>query len=86
MKSSNLINKITQIVNTYDAIIKCSEYKIIDTGGKIRISLTCGFQSELKFDEVHDKVTLLESKIYAELKDIYPNLVNVIIHAEPCCN
>lgn len=86
MKSSNLINKISQIVNTYDAIIKCSEYKIIDTGGKIRISLTCGFQSKLKFDEVHDKVTLLESKIYAELKDIYPNLVNVIIHAEPCYN
>jgi divalent metal cation (Fe/Co/Zn/Cd) transporter len=37
----------------------------------------------MSFEEVHDLVTILESKIYLRLKELYPKLANVIIHAEP---
>ncbi len=50
---------------------------------KARISLTCLFNTRLSFDEVHDFVTILESRIYLHLKNLYSNLSNVIIHAEP---
>jgi cation diffusion facilitator family transporter len=84
--SSDIIFRIDNLVNAFDSTINCCEHKIIETGGKIRVLLTCEFNNKLKFDEVHDKVTTLESKIYAVLKELYPNLSNVIIHAEPGTN
>jgi cation diffusion facilitator family transporter len=82
-KSEDLISKIHRIINNFDSKINCSESKIVETGGRIRILLTCVFENNLKFDDVHDKVTTIESKIYSEVKELYPNLSNVIIHAEP---
>ena len=82
-KSTDLIGKINRIIDKYDPKIKCSESKIVETSGRIRILLTCIFENNMKFDDVHDKVTTLESKIFSDIKELYPNLSNVIIHAEP---
>ena len=59
------------------------DIKVVNSAGKIRVSLNCTFRNEYSFDEVHDVVTILESKLYLHLKESYPNLSNVIIHAEP---
>ncbi len=45
--------------------------------------MNCIFNTIHSFDEVHDIVTVLESKIYLNLKENHPKLANVIIHAEP---
>ena len=58
----------------------------MNSTGKIRVSLSCSFKSKYTFDEVHDVVTILESRIYLHIKELYPNLSNVIIHAEPSNN
>ncbi|MBL8008682.1 MAG: hypothetical protein JNJ56_14265, partial [Ignavibacteria bacterium] len=55
----------------------------VSTNGKLRLSLICKFNHIYSLDEVHDMVTVLESKIYLDLKEKYPKLTNVIIHAEP---
>jgi divalent metal cation (Fe/Co/Zn/Cd) transporter len=57
--------------------------EVVNTNGKIRVSLSCEFGIDMSFEEVHDLVTILESKIYLRLKELYPKLANVIIHAEP---
>lgn len=82
-KSEELINEIKKIINENKDVTSCNEFSVIITNGKIRVSLTCIFDFHFSLDEVHDIVTLLESKIFAELKGKYPKLSNVIIHAEP---
>ncbi len=82
-KSEELINEIKKIVTENKDVTSCNEFSVIITNGKIRVSLTCIFDFHFSLDEVHDIVTLLESKIFAELKGKYPKLSNVIIHAEP---
>jgi|WetSurMetagenome_2_1015567.scaffolds.fasta_scaffold09131_2 cation diffusion facilitator family transporter len=82
-ESDIIINKIKNItlINELSKIL--SEIKVIETNNKIRILLTCEFDLKLSFDEVHDRVTTLENRIYSDLKIVYPNLASVIIHAEP---
>ncbi len=82
-KSQDMVNEIKKIVSLNKDVTTCSDYSVIITNGKIRISLSCTFDYHFSLEEVHDIVTLLESKILAELKDRYPKLSNVIIHAEP---
>lgn len=82
-KSSDMINEIKQIVSSNKDVISGSDYNVIITNGKIRVSLNCIFDYHFSLDEVHDIVTLLESKILSQLKEKYPKLSNVIIHAEP---
>ncbi len=41
---------------------------------------------EFSFEEVHDTFTILESRIFITLKELFPNIANVIIHAEPSAN
>ncbi|MDD5361099.1 MAG: cation diffusion facilitator family transporter [Ignavibacteria bacterium] len=81
--SSDLIANIHKILSAEDKIEDYGDIRVMNSAGKIRVSLNCSFKSEYTFDEVHDVVTILESRIYLHIKEIYPNLSNVIIHAEP---
>lgn len=81
--SNDLIDNIRKILDNEDKIEDYSDIKIMNSSGKIRISLNCIFKQKYTFEEVHDVVTILESKIYLHIKEIYPNLANVIIHSEP---
>lgn len=82
-KSEGMITEIQKIISQNKDVTSCGAFSVIITNGKIRVSLNCTFDYHFSLDEVHDIVTLLESKILAELKGRYPKLSNVIIHAEP---
>ncbi len=82
-KSEDMITEIQKIIGENNDVTSSGDYNVIITNGKIRVSLNCTFDYHYSLDEVHDIVTLLESKILAELKGRYPKLSNVIIHAEP---
>lgn len=82
-KSRELIRNVENILNEKDYIKKYYDIKVINSNEKLRVSLNCEFDNTFTFEEVHDKVTILESKIYLRIKELYPNLSNVIIHAEP---
>ncbi len=81
--SKEMIREVNNILDESRDVISSSDIHVISTNGKIRVSLTCVFNYIHSFDEVHDIVTVLESKIYLNLKENYPKLANVIIHAEP---
>lgn len=81
--SNDLIDNIRKILDKEEKIEDYDDIKVVNSAGKIRISLSCSFKQNYTFDEVHDVVTILESKIYLHVKELYPNLSNVIIHAEP---
>lgn len=81
--SNEIIREVGNILSECSDVISSSDIQVISTNGKIRISLNCVFNSIHSFDEVHDIVTVLESKIYLNLKENHPKLANVIIHAEP---
>ncbi|MEO8665341.1 MAG: cation diffusion facilitator family transporter [Ignavibacteria bacterium] len=81
--SNEIIREVNRILADCNEVVSSSEIQVISTNGKMRISLNCVFNYIYSFDEVHDIVTTLESKIYLNLKENYPKLVNVIIHAEP---
>jgi divalent metal cation (Fe/Co/Zn/Cd) transporter len=74
---------VQDILEENSQVISGNEIQVVSTNGKIRISMNCLFNFIHSFDEVHDIVTILESKIFIQLKDKYPKLSNVIIHAEP---
>jgi divalent metal cation (Fe/Co/Zn/Cd) transporter len=81
--SNEIIREVNNILSECSDVISSSDIQVISTNGKIRISLNCVFNYIHSFDEVHDIVTVLESKIYLNLKENHPKLANVIIHAEP---
>lgn len=81
--SNEIIREVNNILEECSDVISSSDIQVISTNGKIRISLNCVFNYIHSFDEVHDIVTVLESKIYLNLKENHPKLANVIIHAEP---
>lgn len=78
-----LIDAIRTILDNEKDVISYDDLKVISANGKIRISLICYFEKDRAMEEVHDIVTLLENKIYIHLKEKYPDLTYVIIHAEP---
>jgi len=82
-KSTDLIRHIENILKEKNYLKRYYDIKIVSSNDKLRVSLSCEFKSGMTFEEVHDKVTIMESKIYLHIKGIYPNLANVIIHAEP---
>lgn len=82
-RSNEIIRIVKNITEQQKEINSYHDIKVVSSNGKIRVSLTCNFDINLSFDEVHDLVTLLESKIYLALKEYYPKISNVMIHAEP---
>jgi cation diffusion facilitator family transporter len=81
--SKEIIRHVKNILSECGDVISSSDIQVISTNGKIRISMNCLFNYIHSFDEVHDIVTVLESKIFLDLKEQNPKLTNVIIHAEP---
>ncbi|MDQ3020251.1 MAG: cation-efflux pump [Bacteroidota bacterium] len=81
--SNEIVREVKNILEECEDVISSNDIQVISTNGKIRISMNCLFNYIHSFDEVHDIVTVLESKIYLNLKENYPKLTNVIIHAEP---
>jgi cation diffusion facilitator family transporter len=81
--SNELIRHIENILNEKEYLKRYYDIKVISSNEKLRVSLICEFVNGMTFEEVHDKVTIMESKIYLHIKGLYPNLANVIIHAEP---
>lgn len=79
----SLIDSIKTILDNEQDVKHYNDLKVISANGKIRISLICYFEKDSSMETVHDKVTLLENKIYLHLKEKYPDLTYVIIHAEP---
>ena len=82
-KSGEIVREVKMVLTEHKKIDKCYDIMVVSTNGKIRVSLSCHFDTSLSFDEVHDLVTFLESKIYLNLKEKYPRISNVMIHAEP---
>lgn len=81
--SNEIVREVNKILSESNEIISSNGIQIISSNGRIRISLNCVFDYIYSLDEVHDIVTVLESKIYLHLKEHHPKLANVIIHAEP---
>ncbi len=81
--SNEIIREVKKILDESGEVISSNDIQVVSTNGKIRISMNCVFNYIHSLDEVHDIVTVLESKIYLNLKKDYPKLSNVIIHAEP---
>jgi len=81
--SEDIIKEVESLLNENSEVTSGSDIQVVSTNGKLRISMNCGFNFSHSLDEVHEIVTLLESKIYLKLKERYPKLSNVIIHAEP---
>ncbi|MFZ1322916.1 MAG: cation diffusion facilitator family transporter [Ignavibacteria bacterium] len=81
--STELIREVNKILDENENVLSSNDIQVVSTNGKIRVSLNCVFDYINSFDEVHDIVTQLESKIYLSLKENYPKLSNVIIHSEP---
>lgn len=81
--SNEIIDEVKMILDENGDVISSNDIQVVSTNGKIRISMICVFNYIHSLDEVHDIVTVLESKIYLNLKKNYPKLSNVIIHAEP---
>ena len=82
-RSGVIIQEVNNILEDVKEVNEYYDIKVVSASGKIRVSLTCKFDPAMSFDEVHDLVTLLESRIYLNLKDQFPKISNVIIHAEP---
>ncbi len=81
--SNELVSEVNKILSSCEDVISSNDIQVVSTNGKIRISMNCVFKDEFSFEEVHDIVTTLESRIFLNLKDNYPRLSNVMIHAEP---
>jgi cation diffusion facilitator family transporter len=89
-EAEDVTHKSNEIVRITENIIKDS-YKVLNFHGiqvfrvqsGLRLTCNCEFEHKIPFDRVHSYVTELESKIYIILKELYPELINVIIHAEP---
>lgn len=81
--SNDLIDNIRRILDNEEKIEDYGDIKVMNSAGKLRVSLSCTFKNKYSFEEVHDIVTILESRLFLHIKEIYPNLSNVIIHAEP---
>ncbi|MFA5011227.1 MAG: cation diffusion facilitator family transporter [Ignavibacteria bacterium] len=84
--SNDLIDNVRRILDDEEKITDYGDIKVMNSAGKVRISLSCSFISKYSFEEVHEVVTILESKIFLYIKELYPNLSNVIIHSEPSKN
>lgn len=85
-RSEEIIKLTKGILDNYDEINGVHDIKVVSANGKIRVSLSCTFLDTLTFEEVHDIVTLVESRIFIDVKQYFPKLSNVIIHAEPINN
>jgi divalent metal cation (Fe/Co/Zn/Cd) transporter len=83
MQSKELIRNVENILKENNFIKRYYDIQVINSNDKLRVSMKCEFDKNMTFEEVHDKVTILESKIYLHLKELYQNLSNVIIHSEP---
>jgi len=81
--SNEIIREVKNILEENKEVISSESIQVVSTNGKLRISLICTFDHINSFEQVHDIVTQLESKIYLTLKENYPKLANVIIHSEP---
>jgi cation diffusion facilitator family transporter len=82
-RSYEIIERVNIILNKSKDVIESSEIKILNSNGKLRISMNCAFDTDKSFEEIHEIVTVLESKIFIELKKKHPNITNVMIHSEP---
>ncbi len=82
-KSPELINKINEVIESVEDILHFHDIRIISSEGKIRVSLNCEFHEGKTLEEVHELVTIYESRLFLKLKKINPKITNVIIHAEP---
>ncbi|MBX7043212.1 MAG: cation-efflux pump [Ignavibacteria bacterium] len=81
--SNEIIREVRSILEDCTDVLSSSEIQVVSTNGRIRVSMNCVFRDDYSFDEVHDIVTTLESRIFLNLKNNYPRLANVMIHAEP---
>lgn len=81
--SNELVREVRNILEDCTDVLSSSEIQVVSTNGRIRVSMNCVFKDDYSFDEVHDIVTTLESRIFLNLKNNYPRLANVMIHAEP---
>ncbi|MCX6160705.1 MAG: cation diffusion facilitator family transporter [Ignavibacteriae bacterium] len=82
-QSKELIRILKNILDAESKITSYRDIRVIKTGGNVRVSLNCAFGTDYSFEEVHETVTILESRIYITLKELFPNMANIIIHAEP---
>jgi len=81
--SNDIVKEVETILSECRDVVSSNEIQVVSSNGKIRVSLNCIFKDDYSFDEVHDIVTILESKIFLNLKENHPRLANVMIHAEP---
>jgi cation diffusion facilitator family transporter len=79
LENEDLIIQIQKVVKYYKDVIECNDINIIETDGKLRVSITCVFPVTFEFSTVHRLVHSIESDIYL----ISNNISYVLIHAEP---
>lgn len=82
-ESENIIYELNKLLKKEKHIRNYHDIKIVQTKDKIRISLNMEFDENYELDKVHDIVSTMEGKLLFGLRHKFPNLNNVIIHAEP---
>lgn len=82
-KSNEIVRITENIIKENRSVLHFHGIQVFRIQSGLRLSCNCEFGHDIPFDKVHNYVTELESKIYIKLKEYYPELINVIIHAEP---
>lgn len=79
VENEPLTKRIQNTVKSYKDVLDCTDFNIIETDGKLRVSITCIFPDNYEFSKVHRLVHSIESDLYLLSSDI----TYVMIHAEP---
>jgi cation diffusion facilitator family transporter len=82
-KSNEIVRLTENIIRENKHVLHFHDIQVFRIHSGLRLSCNCEFETNIPFDTVHNYVTELESKLYIKLKELYPELINVIIHAEP---
>lgn len=82
-KSNEIVRLTENVIRENNNVLNFNDIHVFRVQSGLRLSCNCEFEHNIPFDKVHNFVTELESKIYIKLKEYYPELINVIIHAEP---
>jgi cation diffusion facilitator family transporter len=77
--SGAAIRKIRKLALRESEVIGCDDIIVMESGGKLKVTMNCQLRRDLTLAEVHSIITTIEHKIYKSMKDI----AKVTIHAEP---
>ncbi|MBC8421260.1 MAG: hypothetical protein H8E04_00150, partial [Actinobacteria bacterium] len=77
--SKPFINRIKKEVKEYAAPSTCHNFTILKKDNKYNIAFHCRLEKDMKVDQAHSVITMLEDIIRKKFK----NIIKILIHVEP---